>query len=31
MAFDQCVASGPLDTAGARFEAAWKPGTDALC
>jgi kynurenine 3-monooxygenase len=27
---DQCLAAGPLDTVGARFEAAWKPEADAI-
>src|SRR5882724_1718722 len=27
---DQCLASGPLDTVGARFEATWKPEADAV-
>jgi 2-polyprenyl-6-methoxyphenol hydroxylase-like FAD-dependent oxidoreductase len=30
MVFDQALASGPLATTGARFEAAWKPEADAL-
>jgi 2-polyprenyl-6-methoxyphenol hydroxylase-like FAD-dependent oxidoreductase len=30
MVLDQCLASGPLDSAGARYEAAWKPEADAL-
>jgi kynurenine 3-monooxygenase len=27
---DQCLAAGPLDTVGARFEAAWRPEADAI-
>ncbi len=27
---DQCLASGPLETVGARFDAAWKPEADAI-
>lgn len=30
MVLDQCLASGPLDTVGARYEAAWKPEADAV-
>jgi 2-polyprenyl-6-methoxyphenol hydroxylase-like FAD-dependent oxidoreductase len=30
MVFDKCLASGPLDTAAARYEAAWKPEADAI-
>ncbi|MEV1170625.1 FAD-dependent monooxygenase [Nonomuraea sp. NPDC049784] len=30
MVLDQCLAAGPLDTAAARYEAAWKPEADAL-
>ena len=30
MVLDQCLASGPLDTVGARYEAAWKPQADAI-
>jgi kynurenine 3-monooxygenase len=30
MVLDQCIASGPLETAGARYEAAWKPEADAI-
>ena len=27
---DQCLAAGPLETAAARYEAAWKPEADAV-
>jgi 2-polyprenyl-6-methoxyphenol hydroxylase-like FAD-dependent oxidoreductase len=27
---DQCLVSGPLDTAGVRYDAAWKPEADAV-
>ena len=27
---DQCLAAGPVDTVGARFEATWKPEADAV-
>jgi len=27
---DQCLSAGPLDTVGARFDAAWKPEADAI-
>ncbi|GAA3688064.1 hypothetical protein GCM10022224_061700 [Nonomuraea antimicrobica] len=30
MVLDQCLATGSLDTAAARYEAAWKPEADAL-
>jgi 2-polyprenyl-6-methoxyphenol hydroxylase-like FAD-dependent oxidoreductase len=30
MVLDQCLASGPLDTVGARYEVAWKPQADAV-
>ena len=30
MVLDQCLASGPLETIGARYDAAWKPEADAV-
>ncbi len=30
MVLDQCLAAGPMDTVGPRFNAAWKPQADAL-
>jgi len=30
MVLDQCLASGPLDTVGARYDAAWSPEADAI-
>jgi 2-polyprenyl-6-methoxyphenol hydroxylase-like FAD-dependent oxidoreductase len=30
MVLDQCLVAGPLETAGARYEAAWKPEADAV-
>jgi 2-polyprenyl-6-methoxyphenol hydroxylase-like FAD-dependent oxidoreductase len=30
MVLDQCLAAGPLETAGARYQEAWKPEADAV-
>lgn len=30
MVLDQCLAAGPVDSVGARFDSAWKPQADAL-